>query len=666
MNFNEYLQNRFSKNKGLPSISKSKKGIIPAAIFILFGLVASIWVLIRLIPKPSRANYPCMKIAFPIATSFIVYLTGMAASVYFFRKAGKKIKEHKLLVAVSFLLIALLSISVSLFNNNEKVSANITDATRFEDPLGPNSPLGEAKGILLGRVVWIHNPDATNANCTNKDKNDAYFNDKNTDQAVTDQMFSEGIKKISGKATNAEAWDAIFRYFNVNHGKGDIGYSPTETIFIKINAVTAHGGAPPSGEMSSGRAVEYDTSPQAILSLLRQLVNEAGVPQQNIYIGDPMCDIYNHLYNKFVAEFPKINYATQYKLKNRYQLSRSNEVGISYSDHSSVLTNDVSLNFYGTHSFFKEMMDASYLINVPAMKGHRWAGITLCAKNHFGSNSSGGSWSLHKGLMNPDNSGMRYGYKQYRVQVDLMANKYLGGKTMLYFIDGLWSTSYEHQKPQKFQTAPFNNDWCSSFLFSLDPVAIESVGLDILQKEFTEEEIIDGTDGLATDRFCFVQWDGVDDYLHQAASSDWWPADIAYDPDNSGTPIKSLGVHEHWNNVNDMKYSRNLGTGNGIELVMVEQKANGIQNLSANNDFNIEVYPNPVTDRATLKMRNDYTGRVAIDIFSGSGKLIRTFDYQKSSTVDQTTVDLSGLIRGNYIVRLQSGNQLLSSQFSKY
>jgi hypothetical protein len=44
-----------------------------------------------------------------------------------------------------------------------------------------------------------------------------------------------------------------------------------------------------------------------------------------------------------------------------------------------------------------------------------------------------------------------------------------------------------------------------------------------------------------------------------------------YDPDHP-TPVKrlsSLGVHEHWNNPQEKKYSRNLGTGNGIELVAV-------------------------------------------------------------------------------------------------
>ena len=152
------------------------------------------------------------------------------------------------------------------------------------------------------------------------------------------------------------------------------------------------------------------------------------------------------------------------------------------------------------------MMDADYILNVPAMKGHRWGGVTMFAKNYFGANTTDGSWQLHKGLMKPDSDPLRTGYKLYRVFVDLMASKYLGGKTLLYYMDALWSTSYEHQKPQKFRTAPFNNDWCSSLLFSLDPVAIESVGLDILQKEFTKEEIDNNREYSRSLYLCSMGW----------------------------------------------------------------------------------------------------------------------------------------------------------------
>jgi hypothetical protein len=48
------------------------------------------------------------------------------------------------------------------------------------------------------------------------------------------------------------------------------------------------------------------------------------------------------------------------------------------------------------------------------------------------------------------------------------------------------------------------------------------------------------------------------------------PSGTVYDPARTGKPLASLGVHEHWNNATDRKYTRNLGKGNGIELVQVK------------------------------------------------------------------------------------------------
>ena len=61
--------------------------------------------------------------------------------------------------------------------------------------------------------------------------------------------------------------------------------------------------------------------------------------------------------------------------------------------------------------------------------------------------------------------------------------------------------------------SPFNNHWSSSLLLSFDPVAIESVALDILRTEFSRPE----------HTIAHISSYGVDDYLHQAADSGNWP-----------------------------------------------------------------------------------------------------------------------------------------------
>lgn len=638
----------FQKLERFMGLKKQKRWT--PVIFFITGTASLIWLLIRVIPKPSRLQYPCMKATMPVAFSFIAYITSITGFTFFTRKTFHLFKKGNYGFATVVLMLVIVLGIYGMTVNQLEARANTSTDKAFSDPLGANVPIGEPKGIIPGRVVWIWNPDATNENCTNSNHSSAYWVDTNTNQDVVDQMFSQGIKEVTGMVTDSAAWEAIFRYFNMNHGKGDTGYVAGETIFIKINAVTAWSGAWPNGDMPSNIPIEFDTSPQTILAMLRQLIHVAGVPQENIYVGDPMADIWNTLYNKFYAEFPNVNYCSQRDITGRYRINPGSE-GIHYSDQGTVITALTG------HNFFTEMLEADYLLNIPAMKGHRWGGTTFFAKNHFGSNTSDHSWELHKGLMKPDNDPLRDEYNMYRVQVDIMACKYLGGNTLLYFMDALWSTSYEHQKPQKFQTWPFNDNWCSSILFSLDPVAIESVCLDILQKEFVTEEYIDGWDAPATDRWVFVQYPAVDDYLHQAADSTWWPEDINYDPDQTGTPISSLGVHEHWNNDTLMQYSVNLGTGNGIDLVKIfpENLPSLVNPLPAIE--NLKILPNPSNGHTAICLNLNNVSNVTVDIFSTDGSLVkRAVENARGDNKMQVDLDMSNLTDGIYVCRITIKN----------
>ena len=164
---------------------------------------------------------------------------------------------------------------------------------------------------------------------------------------------------------------------------------------------------------------------------------------------------------------------------------------------------------------------------------------------------------------NPTNSG----YGKYRVMVDIMGSRYLGGNTLLFVVDGLYGGgSNETRAPVKYFMSPFNNDWSNSVFMSLDQVALESVCYDFLRTEWN------GTykHNPANNQYESIpDVNGVDDYLHQAADPSAWPKNIKYDPDNSGKSLGSLGIHEHWNDPVRKQYSRNLGSSYGIELVAI-------------------------------------------------------------------------------------------------
>jgi hypothetical protein len=635
--------------KVCPKTGRPIKALKRWAIPIL-SILSLIWVLIRVVPKPQRATYPCMKVAIPFASSLIIYLSGLAASVLIFRRAFRKVSESKYLLSGFLLLIGIGFGLLTVFSNKQELNAADLASYDYEDPLGPNVPIGEAKGIMPGRVVWVHNPDATNEDCKSEVYGDGYFLDKNCDQDLVDEMLQTAILEVSGKATGEEAWGSIFTYFNVNHGKGEVGYSSGEKIYFKINAVHAW---TTNNDLSIKNNAAYgnvDTSPQAILAVLRQLINKAGVPQDAIYIGDPYTQIFKHLYEKLHAEFPDVHYLSKGEYDNRDKLQMTNRDTLKYSDKGAILDQD-----YDT--FFDCAVNADYVLNVPAIKGHRWGGVTFFAKNHFGSNTRDGAWRLHKGLHTVDyDAPIRDQYKQYRVMVDLMSYENLGGKTLIYIGDMLWGTSYEHDPPAKFRSAPFNNDWSSSLLVSMDPVAVSSVALDILQEEFQVEDLT-----TTPPRYTYVRYGAVDDYLHQAASSDWWPEGFVYDPENDGTPISSLGVHEHWNDAVNKQYSRNLETGDGIELIYkLTQQDHTSKGEKITQGTEFRAWLSSYNSVLNLEFNRDLQGEVLVRIFSMSGQVVQMDKMESLMAHIPGQVVLESQKPGAYVVVIQSGTLQLS------
>ena len=131
------------------------------------------------------------------------------------------------------------------------------------------------------------------------------------------------------------------------------------------------------------------------------------------------------------------------------------------------------------------------MINIPVFKQHHRAGISLGVKNHIGTfvpftpdwtvrDSLHHSFPCSQGNGNVDNGD----YHLYRIFVDFMGHKDLGGKTILYLVDGLWSSTNYGDPPYKWRMVPFNNKYPASIFASQDPVAIESVGFDFLYTEF--------------------------------------------------------------------------------------------------------------------------------------------------------------------------------------
>jgi hypothetical protein len=628
--------------------------------FPLIGLAALIWILIRVIPKPSRATYPCVQAAAPLASGLIIYITSIILTFTLYISTKKKY-----FLSPYFLLIGLAFLGVS-DNNIDRLNSGDPDSPLPTISHVANVATGDAKGIFPGRVVWVYDPAATNENCNPTAVGKAWWMPENNNQFVIDEMVSKAIKSLTGKQIDKDAWDAIFKYHNNTRGKGSVVYNKGEKIFIKINNVSGWGGNFSTKDLSVVANGSYgisETSPHVVLSILRQLVNTVGVSQSDIYVGDPMRNTYKHCFDMWHAEFPDVHYLSydDYSKLGRERVTASKTAKIFYSDKGKILKENVwDVNRPGGNPITDDNLytifeEAEYLLNIPVLKGHKRAGATMFAKNHFGSHTRANAAHLHNGLIDPieiQNSTSRREYGLYRVQVDIMGSKYLGEKNLFYLMDALWPADQEISFPKKFSMKPFNNDWMSSIFASLDPVAIESVGYDFLRTEFTAERKIQ--DGAGT----YAQKPATDDYLHQASDPALWAEGIKYDPNNTGVYLTSLGTHEHWNNAVEMQYSRNLGLNTGIELI----KHLNLTNIERENELPTKFelaqnYPNPFNPVTTIEYTLPRNQFVSIRIYDAAGSEVAVLENShKPSGIYRVQFNAKGLSSGVYYYKIITEN----------
>ena len=400
-----------------------------------------------------------------------------------------------------------------------------------------HEPYGTGVGAMPGRVVWAHDPD-----CVEWDGQGWWWKLSHFNEAAIQTMVDNSIASLGGEATARAGWDALFQAHNQSRGKAS-GYAAGEKIAIKANI---NGSAVMDDDTSGETAMSY-TNPVLLKALLTSLVEEAGVRPADITVYDV-----SRLFPDYMVEL-----CTQGNLNGVRFVGRNNGVA------------DENVPIQWSHSFSGKVnylptcvTQAEYVINLANLKGHSY-GITLCGKNHFGSFINGN-------LMRPPEGANLHQWLTrnemgiYSPLVDLMANADLGDKTVLYMLDAIICAPSEGAsitgENSRWQQAPFNSHYTASVFVSQDPVAIDSVGADLLMNEPT----VTSRNGSLRDT------PTVENYLHEAGLVGHAPSGTAY-TDSQGSTIANLGTHEHWNNSVDKQYSRNLGKNEGIELIYLKK-----------------------------------------------------------------------------------------------
>ncbi|NJK87693.1 MAG: hypothetical protein HC906_18680 [Bacteroidales bacterium] len=247
-------------------------------------------------------------------SGFILYILSLGGMAFFLRKAVAKFKKAKYMLAFLSVMISLMLFVVFNWNSAQKAYSNTFGFTLGELPEGSNNPMGQGIGVRPGRVVWAWDPNATNELCKNT-ITDAFFMSKNNNGLVVDQMMDNSIKNLAAAETVNAAWDSLFNNFNLRKTGTASGYQAGQTIFIKVNNGQA-GWAINYDDLSEKgtrsamtglkNAAMANTTPVTVVSIIRQLVDSCNIPQNKIYVAEPMTHVYKSLYDAIHVKYPDV------------------------------------------------------------------------------------------------------------------------------------------------------------------------------------------------------------------------------------------------------------------------------------------------------------------------------------------------------------------------
>lgn len=227
-------------------------------------------------------------------------------------------------------------------------------------------------------------------------------------------MVERGIMQYTGQASVADAWASIFPKISQN-----------DIVSIKVNCINWQ---------------SLPTHPEVVDAIVEGLIS-AGFKENNIIIWD----------------------RTNWELRNSgYKLNTndtgvrcfgSDEPGWGYEKQVRIVNQNVRLS--------KILTISDHIINVPLLKDHGIAGVTISMKNHYGSVDNPGS--LHGGQCDP-----------YIAELNNVPE--IKEKTRMIVVDGLMGIYIGG--PMGAPQFVYNG-----VIFGQDPVAVDYQGWKILESE---------------------------------------------------------------------------------------------------------------------------------------------------------------------------------------
>lgn len=250
-------------------------------------------------------------------------------------------------------------------------------------------------------------------------RDNALLNDKyEVDLSIVSDVVNRGMCSLTGKKTPDQAWRCLFR--------------PNDVVGIKVNAL---GGRP------------IATHPKVVDAIVKGL-KLAGIPDENIVVWD-----------RLTRELSHAGYTIN-RSRNGVQCFGTD----TDYDHNPEIVGSIGSCFSGIVSSY-----CTALINVPVLKDHDLAGVSLSLKNFYG--------AIHNPNKYHDNNCDPY-------IADLNTHPYIKDKLRLVVCDAI-TLQYQGGPAHKPQYAL---DY-RSLLFSQDSVAIDRIGATIIEEKRKEKAL---------------------------------------------------------------------------------------------------------------------------------------------------------------------------------
>jgi hypothetical protein len=298
-------------------------------------------------------------------------------------------------------------------------------------------------------------------------------------QLRVSKMVDQGLMALTGTASRTAAWSALIP-----------GYVSGQRVAIKVNVVNA-------GSLDDG-----DNDIDALIEPVNSVVaglKEIGVAESDIWVYDASRRIPNRFRDG--CAYPGVQFSG--RDVNDQGFSDTERVTFDPPTPGPSLADQRISNV---------LVDAHYLINMPIMKKHSHAYVTLSFKNHFGTIEK--CWEVHEPTF-PDTGAY---WPDYNPMVDIYQNPHFVGKTVLTIGDGLFGSRDDQTTPPA-PWVTFGNRAPNSLFFSQDPVAIDCVMYDFLEAEA-------GVPSTADDYLVLAAQAGLGVFEHRAPGAsnpaDWY------------------------------------------------------------------------------------------------------------------------------------------------